>query len=295
LFYHVKELQYHAKPAGPDPIYARKLQEILGGHYGEMTVAMQYMFQGLNGRADAKYRDLLLDTAAEELGHVEMLVTMIARLLEGAPVSAQEQAAKDPLIEAALGGMNPQHIIVSGLGALPVDAAGNPWTAKYTIASGNLLADFRDNLSKESQGRLQAVRLYELATDPGVKDMLAFLIARDTMHQNQWIAAISELEARERDVVVPTTFPRELEKNEFSYEFWNLSRGNASAAGRWAQGPAPDGRGVFQYIPEPRPFGGPAFLHPAPIQTHDTLPAPPMVTPAPPFMPAPQLPLRDED
>ncbi|API94009.1 hypothetical protein J32TS6_04750 [Virgibacillus pantothenticus] len=28
LFYHVKELQYHPKPKRPDPVYAKKLQEI---------------------------------------------------------------------------------------------------------------------------------------------------------------------------------------------------------------------------------------------------------------------------
>jgi Mn-containing catalase len=80
--------------------------------------------------------------------------------------------------------------------------------------------------------------------DPGVKDMLSFLIARDTARQNQWKAAIAELEARKGDIVVPTTFPRELEKQAVSYALYNLSRGEASSKGRWAQGPAPDGRGL---------------------------------------------------
>ncbi|WP_166239626.1 manganese catalase family protein [Paenibacillus turpanensis] len=273
MFFHVKELQYHAKPERPDPVYARKLQEVLGGHFGEITVAMQYMFQGINCRADMKYRDLLLDTAAEELAHVEMLATMIARLLDGAPIADQEDMAKDPLIRDIMGGMNPQHVIVSGLGAMPADAVGNPWTAKYTISSGNLLADFRDNLSKESQGRLQVVRLYELASDPGIKDMLSFLIARDTMHQNQWIAAIAELEARE-GVVVPATFPRELEKQQVSYTFYNFSAGEASRMGRWAHGPSMDGLGMFNYVAQPPAYGEKAYLHPAPLQVHDTIPAP---------------------
>ena len=34
-------------------------------------------------------------------------------------------------------------------------------------------------------GRLQVMRLYELTTGSGVRDMLSFLIVRDTMHQNQ--------------------------------------------------------------------------------------------------------------
>src|SRR5690606_39788038 len=77
LFYHVKRLQYHAKPERPDPVYAKKLQEVLGGAFGEITVMMQYLFQGWNCRGPAKYRGLLVDIGTEEMGHVEMLATMI--------------------------------------------------------------------------------------------------------------------------------------------------------------------------------------------------------------------------
>jgi len=61
MFTHVKELQYNAKPTKPDPVYAKKLQEILGGQYGEMSVMMQYLFQGWNCRAesDFKYADCM--------------------------------------------------------------------------------------------------------------------------------------------------------------------------------------------------------------------------------------------
>jgi len=54
--------------------------------------------------------------------------------------------------------------------------------------------------------------------------MLSWLIARDTLHQNQWMAAIKELEAKE-NVVVPSKFPKECEKQEVSYTLFNFSRG----------------------------------------------------------------------
>ncbi|GAE30767.1 manganese catalase family protein [Alkalihalobacillus hemicellulosilyticus] len=279
MFYHVKNLQYHAKPIRPDPIFAKKLQEILGGQFGEISVALQYLFQGWNTRGEEKYRDLLLATGTEELAHVEMLATMIARLLDNAPVGDQEVAAKDPVVGAILGGMNPQHAIVAGLGAMPVDSVGNPWTASYINASGNLLADFRLNLTAESQGRLQAVRLYEMTTDDGVKDMLSWLIARDTMHQNQWYAAICELEEKE-NIVVPSTFPRSLEKHEVAYDYYDLSGGTESKHGRWAQGPSMDGLGEFTYIANPKPLGKKPRLQPAPPYMHNTaLPNPPHLPP----------------
>ncbi|WP_050181026.1 manganese catalase family protein [Domibacillus robiginosus] len=284
MFYHIKELQYQAKPDRPDPLYAKKLQEVLGGQFGEISVALQYLFQGWNVRGNGKYKDLLMDTGTEELAHIEMLATMIARLLDGAPVGDLEEAAKDPVIGAILGGMNPQHAIVSGLGAMPADSVGNRWTADYIIASGNLLADFRANLNAESQGRLQVCRLYEMTSDRGVRDMLSWLIARDTMHQNQWIAAIKELEAKE-NVVVPSTFPRKLEKQEVAYTLFNFSAGNQSAEGRWAYGPSMDGKGVFQYVEHPVPLAKAPVLKPAPPYIYNT---PPSVlksnTPPPPSM-----------
>lgn len=75
--------------------------------------------------------------------------------------------------------------------------------------------------------------LYESTTDPGVRDMLSFLIARDTMHQNQqWMAAIEELEQIQK-AIVPSTFPQENKKQQVSYSFMNFSKGEESAQGRW--------------------------------------------------------------
>jgi len=269
MFYHAKRLQYFTPPAKPDPAYAKKMQELIGGTFGEMTVMMQYLFQGWNCRGPAKYRDMLLDIGTEEIGHVEMLATMIAHLLDKAPIKMQEDGAKDPVVGAVMGGgkpgdvitdvmaaaMNPQHAIVSGGGAMPADSVGFPWNGRFIVASGNLLADFRSNLHAESQGLMQAVRLYEMTDDPGVKDHLSFMIARDTMHQNQWLAAIEDLQKEGFEETVVPKVAYEYGKNEFAYQFWNHSEGQESAQGRWAKGPSMDGKGEFEYVANPEPMG----------------------------------------
>lgn len=104
MFYHVKELQFEARPEKPDPLYAKQLQELIGGQYGEMSVALQYLFQGWAVRGNEKYKDLLLDIGTEEIGHIEMLATMVARLLDGTSIENQQEAAKDPVIGAIMGG-----------------------------------------------------------------------------------------------------------------------------------------------------------------------------------------------
>ncbi|WP_084172184.1 manganese catalase family protein [Atopococcus tabaci] len=225
-FTHTKKLQYHAKPDKPDPLMARRIQEILAGQWGEMTVMHQYLFQGWNLRWNEKYKDLLLDTGTEEIGHVEMLATMIAQLVDGAPVNLQESVynSGDPAVAAVMGGMDPQHAIVHGLGAHQRNSNGVPWNADYFEASGNLLADMRFNLTAESMGRLQVARLYHMTTDKGVRDMLSFLLARDTQHQLQWQQAIKELEEKEGFIVPKSA--ESFEHTEFNHTLYNFSEGD---------------------------------------------------------------------
>jgi Mn-containing catalase len=253
MYFHKQELQHRAKPDKPDAVYARKLQEVLGGQYGEITVAMQYGFQAWNAHIPGKYRDLLFGIGAEEMGHVEMLATMIAQLLEKAPLGITDDAVQsDPTVAAVIGGTDLQHAIVAGAGARPVDSMGNPWQGSYITASGNLLADFTANANAEMQGRTQVARLYHMTDDAGVRDLLSFLLARDTMHQNQWIAAAAELrEEGLEDLPVPSNFPLSHEDRGVAYQYINFSDGQHAGDGRWASGPTPDGKGEFTYLAQP--------------------------------------------
>jgi Mn-containing catalase len=219
---------------------------------------MQYGFQSWNTHLPGKYRDLLYGIGAEEFGHVEMLATMIAQLLEKAPVGITEDAVQaDPTVAAVLGGTDLQHAIVAGAGARPVDSMGNPWSAGYVTASGNLLADFTANANAEMQGRVQVARLYHMTDDHGVRDLLAFLLPRDTMHQNQWIAAARELQEEGFEgLPVPSNFPLVQEDRDVAYQYINFSDGAAADQGSWASGPTPDGLGEFTYVAEP-PAGVP--------------------------------------
>ena len=277
MFFHKQELQFKAKPDKSDAIYARKLQEVLGGQYGEITIAMQYGFQAWNIHIPGKWRDLLFGIGAEEFGHVEMLAIMIAQLLEKDPnADLQATVDSDPVMAAVIGGTDVQHAIVAGAGARAVDSNGNPWQGSYITASGNLLADFTANANAEMQGRVQAARLFHATEDKGVRDLLSFLIARDTMHQNQWIAAIRELKEDGLETTpVPSNFPQGLEKSEVAYQFLNHSEGTESRQGGWAEGPAPDGKGRFSYVDRP-----PAYtedegkLNPVDPRTYGTPPMP---------------------
>jgi Mn-containing catalase len=259
MFFHTSRLQFESKPDRPDAVYARKLQELIGGAFGEMSVTMQYLFQGWNCRMEGKYKDMLMDVATEEIGHVEMIATMVARLLENAPSDVTADAVdSDPVLAAVIGGMDPQQAIVGGGGPLLADSNGYPWNGRYIVASGNLMADFRANVAAEAQGRLQTARLYNMTDDQGVRDMLRFNLARDTAHQNLWLKAIEELQTDglEGPIVPTALFDEEYE--EHAGTIWHLSDGPAGAEGGWANGTAPDGKHKFSYEMSPEPLGGKA-------------------------------------
>lgn len=89
-------------------------------------------------------------------------------------------------------------------------------------ASGNIAADMYANVTAEATGCALATRLFSM-TDAGMKDMLRFLIARDTMHQQQWLAVIEELGGYEGVLPIPNSFPQSEELQEVSYSFFSTA------------------------------------------------------------------------
>jgi Mn-containing catalase len=246
MFYTDYRLQYPVRVERPDPRFARALQQAIGGVEGEIRVAMQYLFQAWGARGPAKYRDMLLNTGAEELGHIEMLSTAVAMNLENAPLSLQEEIAADPAAGAVLNGMDFRHVLSAGLAAMPTDANGVPFDCSHVYASGNIGGDMLANATAEATGRTLAVRLYNMTNDPGMKDMLSFLIARDTMHQQQWLAVIEELGGYEKVLPIPNSFDRSQENRDFSHVYLGFTRDGAQPPeGRWTEGRTLDGEGEF--------------------------------------------------
>jgi Mn-containing catalase len=168
-----------------------------------MRTMMQYLFQAINfrGPQGKPYKDLLQGIGTEEISHVELIGTTIARLLDGSP--RYNGKATDPLDKAGGGGATPlepalstsniHHYLVASQGALPVDAAGNPWSGSYVYNSGNLVLDLLYNLMLESTGRLQKCRIYEMTDNKTARSTIAYLIVRDQAHENAYAKALETL------------------------------------------------------------------------------------------------------
>ncbi len=101
-----------------------------------------------------------------------------------------------------------------------------------------------------------------MTDDPGMKEMLFFLIAHDTMHQQQWLAVIEDLGGLETQLPVPNSFPQEKEDQRFSFAFFVHARDGEVPEGRWTQGPSLDGKGEFKLMIS-EPMGQEPQLAPA--------------------------------
>ncbi len=153
--------------------------------------------------------------------------------------------SKDGVAGAVLNGMNLRHILSTGMAATPENCNGVPFNASHVYASGNIAGDMYANVAAEATGRALATRLYNMTDDPGMKDMLAFLIARDTMHQQQWLAVIEELGGYEQQLPIPNSFPQSQEHTKFSYAYFVHNKEAPIPEGRWTQGQSLDGKGQY--------------------------------------------------
>jgi Mn-containing catalase len=137
VYLHTQLLINEILPDEPDPAAANALQEGLGGQFGEMRTMMQYLFQSINFRGDVNskpYKDLLQGVGTEEISHVELIGTTIARLLDGSP--AYQGKKTDRVDEPAANGATPlkialdtsniHHYLVGAQGRLASRCGGKP-------------------------------------------------------------------------------------------------------------------------------------------------------------------------
>lgn len=279
MFFHVQRLINEIVPDEPDPAAANALQEGLGGQFGEMRTMMQYLFQSFNARGDAKpYKDLIQGIGVEEISHVELITTTINHLLDGSsryqgkPKAAGANAKKKTAasgngtpgaggttpLDRAPEGPNVHHWLVAPQCALPVDAAGNPWSGSYVYASGNLVLDLLYNLMLESTGRLQKCRIYEMSSNKTLRATVSYLIARDHAHEMAYAKALESLGVNwGRTLPIPnfdaTEYPEvKVLMDEGAHLKQHHFRLDSSEMGKLFQGSAPSNDGqVLETTMEP--------------------------------------------
>jgi len=261
MFSSIRKLPHPIPKADkPDPKAAQALQEGLGGQFGEMRTMMQYLFQNMNFRGDAKdYQDLLRSVATEEMGHVEIISNTINMLLEGA---SKDSDPTDLPLSIALESPNIHHFLVAGQSCRPVDAAGNPWSASYVYDSGNLVLNMIYNLMLEATGRLQKCRLYEMSENKAFRSTVSYLIVRDLVHEKVFAKALETLgvnwgQALPIPKVDTSKMPevKSLEQNNLHNQMWTFTDDEDSGLANIFNGSSPFNDGEELEVIDGHPEG----------------------------------------
>ncbi len=181
MFKHEKALFHPVAVERPNPQYAALLQEQLGGANGELKAAMQYMAQSFRIK-DPEIKDLFLDIAAEELGHMEMVAQTI-NLLNGHEVDAA------PVVNGEI-----QSHVQLGLSPGLINASGYSWTGDYVTVTGDLCADLLSNIASEQRAKVVYEYLYRQIADKKVRETIDFLLNREEAHNAMFQEAFNKVQ-----------------------------------------------------------------------------------------------------
>ena len=181
MFRHDKQLLKDVRVDAPNPNYANMMQEQLGGPQGELRAALQYLSQSYRIK-DPRIKDMFLDIACEELGHMEMVGTLV-NLLNGHQPEAMNTTVGN--LEAA---------VLTGLTPMLANASGYPFNAAYLDETGDLAADILSDIAGEQRAKVVYQYLYRQINDTGVREAIDFLLNREEAHNTLFRMAFNMLE-----------------------------------------------------------------------------------------------------
>lgn len=180
MFKHEKPLLREVKVERVNPQYAVLMQEQLGGANGELKAALQYLSQSFRIK-DQTIKDLFMDIGTEELSHMEMVAQTI-NLLNGHDVDF----TKTP------GGEIETHTL-SGLTPMLINSSGDPWTAHYINATGDICADLLSDIAAEQRAKVVYEYLYRQINDKYVRETIDFLLNREEAHNALFREALNKV------------------------------------------------------------------------------------------------------
>ena len=168
-----KKLQYPINIKRKDLKMAKTIITQYGGANGELAAALRYLNQRYTMPTD-KGKALLTDIGTEELGHVEMISTMLYQLMKDATIEELKQAGLDT------------HYAEHKKALYPTDANGVPFTVAYFATTGDPIADLSEDMAAEQKARTTYDNILRLVKDPEVCDPIRFLREREIVHYQRF-------------------------------------------------------------------------------------------------------------
>lgn len=121
----------------------------------------------------------MCSTGTEELGHLEMIGTIVHQLTKNL---TEKQIEENPGFAA--------YFVDHTTGVYPTAASGFPWSAASIQSTGDPIADLNENLAAEQKARKTYDNILRLVDDPDVIEPIKFLREREIVHYQRFGEAL---------------------------------------------------------------------------------------------------------
>ncbi len=125
-----------------------------------------------------KYKVYLYLIGTEELGHLEMVGTIVYQLTK----NLTPEQIKEAGMEA--------YFVDHTTGVFPTAASGFPFSAASMQVKGDIITDLHENLAAEQKARTTYDNILRYCDDPDVKDPIRFLRQREIVHYQRFGEAL---------------------------------------------------------------------------------------------------------
>ena len=169
MFVYQKKLQYPINIKNSNPRLASVIISQYGGPDGELGASLRYLSQRY-AMPYNEVKSVLTDIGTEELGHLEMVGTLVHQLTRN--------LTREQIIES---GFAP-YFVDHTTGVYPTAASGTPWNADGMQSTGDVIADLTEDMAAEQKARVTYDNILRLSDDPDVSDVIRFLREREIVH-----------------------------------------------------------------------------------------------------------------
>lgn len=183
MFVYNKKLQFPVKIAKTDPKLASIIISQYGGPDGELGASLRYLSQRYS-MPFPEVQGLLTDIGTEELGHLEMVGSIVHQLTRSLTDSQIENSSFAP------------YFVDHSAGVFPTAASGFPYTAAAMQVKGDPIADLTEDLAAEQKARVTYDNILRLSDDPDVNEVIKFLRQREIVHFQRFGEAIELVRER---------------------------------------------------------------------------------------------------
>lgn len=173
MWQYEKTLQYPINIKNPNPTYAKIIMAQYGGPDGELGASLRYLSQRFS-MPYPELKGLLTDIGTEELGHLEMVGTIIYQLTRNLSPAEIKKSGFDA------------YFVNHTTAVYPANANGAPFTAAYLQSTGDVITDLHEDMAAEQKARMTYDNILRLVDDPDVCDAIKFLRAREIVHYQRF-------------------------------------------------------------------------------------------------------------